>query len=350
MKRLLSILLTLTALISYLPANQVDMEVFEKSFNFTLTNKILAKVNEQTITTVDLMKQLDLFFYRHNPELRKSKGARYQFYMANWQPMLNEMVQRELILADAKEKNISVSDAEVREEMQNRFGPNILENLAMVDLSYQDAREITRKQMTVERMKWHFVNHKALQKITPERIKSAYKTYCETNPPKEKWQYQIISIRSDDEKQANDVANKIEKQLSDVQLEVLEKKLPAIQEEYSGSSIQLSQLFEMNQEELSKNYKSVLETLSPNTFSCPIKQKSKASNQVVYRIFYLKDHSTETPPTFNEMAKQLKEEMISQELNLATKEYVTRLKQRFNYDNAPLQTLITENFQPFLVQ
>ncbi len=49
-------------------------------------------------------EKMDMLFLRRFPEYTKSKVARYQFYMANWKAILNELIEKELILADAQEK------------------------------------------------------------------------------------------------------------------------------------------------------------------------------------------------------------------------------------------------------
>jgi len=51
-----------------------------------------------------------------------SKTARYQFYSAQWYPTLQQMIDHELMVTDAETREVKVSDGEVREEIQTRFG------------------------------------------------------------------------------------------------------------------------------------------------------------------------------------------------------------------------------------
>ena len=52
--------------------------------------------------------------------------------------MLMEMIDHQLILADATDKEIKISSGEVREEMEFRFGPNIMLTLDNIGLTYDD--------------------------------------------------------------------------------------------------------------------------------------------------------------------------------------------------------------------
>src|SRR5579862_2792928 len=65
-------------------------------------NRILTKVNEKTISVVDVMKRMDMFLQRHYPHLVNSKVARYQFYSSQWRDYLTQMIDQELMIADAE--------------------------------------------------------------------------------------------------------------------------------------------------------------------------------------------------------------------------------------------------------
>ncbi len=77
-----------------------------------VNNKILAKVNGKVISTVDIMKKMDMQFYKRFPQYVTSVEARYQFYLANWGHVLQEFIDKELILADAAESKIEVSSGD----------------------------------------------------------------------------------------------------------------------------------------------------------------------------------------------------------------------------------------------
>ena len=100
------------------------------------------------------------------------------------------------MIADAEHLELKVTDAEVREEMLERFGPTIMSTLDKLDMSYEEARQMIHSEMIVQRMMWFRVNSKALNQVNPQDIKEAYKLYCEQNPALEEWKYQVFSLRS----------------------------------------------------------------------------------------------------------------------------------------------------------
>jgi len=106
-----------------------------------------------------------------------SKTARYQFYSSQWYPTLQQMIDHELMVTDAETRQVNVSDGEVREEIQTRFGPNVMESLDQLGITYDEAREMVHQDMIVQRIQWvrvsskdHFSrNQKCLSEISPRK-------------------------------------------------------------------------------------------------------------------------------------------------------------------------------------
>src|SRR5580658_6057552 len=61
-----------------------------------VNNRILAKLNGKPISTYDLMKKMDLTFYREYPQYTSSTDARFQFYQMSWRYVLEEMIDKAL--------------------------------------------------------------------------------------------------------------------------------------------------------------------------------------------------------------------------------------------------------------
>src|SRR6267154_3855499 len=169
---------------------------YEEPRELIIYNRILAKVNDKTISVIDVMKKMDLFLQKYYPHLTGSKLARYQFYSSQWREYLTQMIDQELMIADAEKLDVKLTDAEVREELLTRFGPNIMPVLDKLGLTYDEARKMIHDEMLVQRMIWFRVNSKALSKINSLDVKAAYRQFCEQNPELEEWQYQVLSIRS----------------------------------------------------------------------------------------------------------------------------------------------------------
>lgn len=316
----------------------------------TIHNAILAKVNGNTISVLDVMKKMDLIFHRAYPQFIDNKAARYQFYVASWERVLNDMVNTELMLADAKDKEIKLSDGEVREEMETRFGPNIMFTLDQIGITFDEAWKLTKNEMFVTRMTWFFANSKALHAVTPETIRLAYREHCQQNPASDQWNYQVITIRSDQNEQGEELAQKAYNALAQKpdDLRATLQDLPNLAKLFPSSSIQISPEYRAEAKDLSESHLAVLESLSENSFSKPVIQKSRFENKDIHRIFYLKSHEKEKGPAFDDLSVKLKDDLLQKASETELNTYLEKLR-RFYSHGQPLVEKLPENFQPFVI-
>ncbi len=320
----------------------------EEPGDLVIYNRILAKVNGKTISVIDVVKKMDLFLQKNYPHLADSKAARYQFFSNQWKDYLIQMIDSELMLVDAERLEVKVTDAEVREEILNRFGPNIMPALDKLGITYEEAKTLIHDELIVQKMIWFRVNSKALIQVNSQDVKTAYKQYLEKNPEMEEWRYQVLSIRSAD-KTANEI-------IASKAFDLLQSRMPfeATVEELKKSndalSITLSPEIEADDKSLSVSHKEVLKTLQPLTYSQPIAQVSRVDNSVVHRIFYLKSHTTKTTPPFQKMAEHLKEELLQEMANKENARYLIKLRERLGYDEKHMLETLPADFQPFALK
>jgi hypothetical protein len=320
----------------------------EESHELVIYNRILAKVNDKTISVIDVMKKMDLFLQKYYPQLAGSKLARYQFYSSQWREYLTQMIDQELMIADAEKLEVKVTDAEVREELLTRFGPNIMTALDNIGLTYDEARKMIHDEMLVQRMVWFRVNSKALNKINSSHVREAYKQYCEKNPELEEWQYQVLSIRSPNKEASAALAARA--------FELLQSKLDPtkvadqLKTSEDAISVTLSPEMQADEKSISSTHKEVLKTLSENSFSPPIAQVSRVDSSVVYRIFYLKTHSKKVTPPFEKMADQLKDELLQDAASKENFQYISKLRDRLGYDEKHMTETLPKDFQPFAIR
>src|SRR4029079_5046854 len=159
-------------------ANPPAALALEEPQEIVVYNRILAKVNGKTISVIDVMKKMDLFLQRYYPQYARSKMARFQYYSKQWRDTLTQIIDQELMLADAEHLELKVSDAEVREEVLTRFGPNIMATLDTIGMTYEEARTLIYNEMVVQRIMWYRVHSKALSIVNPQDIKKAYRAFC----------------------------------------------------------------------------------------------------------------------------------------------------------------------------
>ena len=330
-------LLLLVAAVSFLHASPQEIVV---------NNRILTTVNGKTLSMLDVVKQMDVFLSEHYPQYLDSEPTKMQFYTTQWKATLQRMVDQELMMADAESREIKASDAEVREEIQNRYGPNVMGSLDKIGISYEEAKQMVHQDLVVQKIQWLRVTSKALSKVTTELVKQAFEERLIKNPPKEMWTYQFLTLRYDTLDMAISRAEQIKKLqetsggVLSVAADMCKQTLP----EEDWTRISLSAELSAEDKELSQMHHDVLSQMSPNNWSEPIVQKSRDGSQVV-RVFHLKSHTKQEKPTFQAMATGIKQELLNQYADKEMESYLTRLYKRFNYSPSSLDIPVT--FEPF---
>lgn len=309
-----------------------------------INNRPLAKVNGKVISLYDVVKKMDLFLYDYYPNQTFPTTDRYQYYMSRWQPTLEEMIADELVLMDAEQKEIKVSDGEVREELEKRFGPNIMSNIDKVNFQYEEAREMIRNGIIVGQLIGMKVHSKAFQTATPQAIKVAYEEYVQEHPPEDEWTYQVLSIRGKDKEVCASLAQKAYAFLHN-EGKSLEDVASTLEEE--GVTIALSDDYSGPTQKISSAHLQAIQELDKGTYSAPVSQVSRSDNSMVQRIFFLKDQVKNLPETFDKMHDKLKNELLFKIADKEKEVYIHTLKKRFGYDVHSPNFELPENYRPF---
>ncbi|MCI0381730.1 MAG: hypothetical protein L0207_01570 [Chlamydiae bacterium] len=333
-------------------AAQNQLAFFHEEKNqLIVNNRILARVNNKTISVLDVMKKMDVFLARNYPQYANSAAARFQFFSTNWKDTLNQIINNELMMADAEKLDLKLNDADVREKLHERFGPNVMQTLDKLHLTFDEAWQMLYTELASQRILWYRVNSKAFQKIGPQDIKEAFKKFCQENPPKETWVYQVISIRSKDEQLASKTAEKIAQNLSiekgDNDALMQKVKDQKNSEPDSEVAVSVSQEYKVENKDLSESLKQILFSLSPGGYSKPVLQVSKTEKITIHRIYFLKDHTKQNPPVFEEMSDKLYDTLIQEEVNRGVSQYFVKLREKMGLDDRNILENIPENFQPF---
>jgi len=296
-------------------------------------NRILARVGNKTISVLDLVKKMDLFLNSNYPQVLESKLSRFQFYTSNWRDVLNQMVDTELMLHDAGEKDFSISDGEIRETLMARFGPNVMATLDKCGLTYEEARQTVRDDLVVQRMNWFKVQVKALHEVGPQDIREAYQEYLKQHPREEEWTYQVVSIRSPQKDLSEKLAQEAFSLLHEAKIDMatLQEKLHTKEKEQEGLSFFVSDLLVATERTISKAHRKGLEGLKEGECSSPITQISGAEQTPVQRIFHLKSHAIKQAPPFKELKDQLRQQRLDLVMQREDSAYKDRLRHRFSY-------------------
>lgn len=303
-----------------------------------INNRILTTVNGRTISVLDVKKQMDVFLNQYYPEHLNSPDMRMQYYMSQWKPTLQKMVDEELMLADAESKEVKATDAEVREEIQNRYGPNVMGSLDKLGISYEEAKKMIHQEIVVNKIQWLRVTSKVMSKMTTQVVKKEFDDYLTKNPPKNLWTYQFVTIRDADVNHAKQIADQISKDPLDVTSDIYQE---------NQGKISISSEMQMEEKELAQPIREVLSNLAIGSWSQPVIQKSRDGSQVV-RLFHLKSHVKQESPLFQTMVAGLKNELLNRYAEKEMDVYVARLHERFNFDQNSLD--IPKHFEPFSIR
>lgn len=322
----------------------------DEDYEILVNNRVLTTIHKNPITVMDVMKQMDLVFYNQYPQYSSSKIARHQFYNMQWKQYLSNIIDKELILADAEQSKIEVTNGDIRKEIEMSFGPNVIENLDKVGLTMEEAWDMVRSEILVRRIMMAKVNMKAMSKASPQHIREAYSEYAEDHVLPEKWVYRVVTIRDKDPVHGAEVAQNVMEHLKEQQVDFEQLKATLAEDPPEGATITVSDEFESPSEEISSNYKQVLATLSEGTFSDPVVQEGRKDLTILHRIFYLKEIKKEGAPPLNTVADLLRSKLLDTAIGKETDRYVQYLRHRFGFDdNHVLQNLPSE-FQPFVLQ
>jgi len=339
MRYAISFLLAFSALSAEVPN-------FSDNHKIGVQNTILAKVNGTTISMMDVKKKMDLAFHHNYPHLAGSSQARFQFYETSWRQVLMEMIDHELMLADAADREIKLADAEVREEIENRFGPNVMQTIDQIGLTYDEVWRLVKNELIVRRMSWWFIHSKAFTAVTPQDIRQAYRLHLKEHPAYTEWKYRVLTIRGD---KPSEAATQLCQVVQSQSPESLTDALKQFEAAHPKVQVSLSNEYSAADSELSESHHSALSALQPASYSQPVTQVSRDKKEVA-RIFYLSQKIDHPAPLFEEVSPLLKNELIQKASAEVSQNYIGKLRKHYRFDADHLSESLPEDFRPFSLE
>lgn len=314
-----------------------------------INNRILLRVDGKTISLMDVVKKMDMLFFRSYPEYASSTELRFQYYQMHWKTILNSVIDDHLIMADATDKKVEVTEGDIRESMEELFGPDVVVNLEQMGLSFSEARELIKTELTVRRMVGMFVRTKAQCDVHPKAVKEMFSRLVKKAPLDEKWVYRTLTIQTKEEETAKSLAQKALDLLSQkVAFEDLAAHLK--KDETAEIDIRLSEEFQRGEKELSLQHKSALATLSVGACSAPQIQISKKDGSHIVRLFHLKEKEKVKAPSLQEMEEKLHAELMDKAVAKYNEAYTEKLRNHYGITENYLETMIPGNYQPFALK
>lgn len=322
----------------------------EASSLIEVNNRVLAYVNSQAITVVDVMKKMDMYFLKQFPEYTSSPQARFQYYQINWRHILQELIDKELILSDAKENKIPLTQGEVRQEMENLFGPNIIANLDKIGLSFDEAFKIIHGDQLLRRTMMVRVNSKAMRSVTPQVIRDAYNEYAAKNMKQEAWNYQVVTVRNQDLTAGAETAHLIHKLLTEdnVPINELQKKIKTFA--LGKSTVGISDPIYHTEADMAEHIKTTLKDMETGAISNPIAQKSRTDKSTVFRILVLNEKVPAGAVPYSEIEIQIKNDLYDKAISKESEAYLKKLRAHYAISDDYINEMVPKDLQPFTLK
>ena len=345
--KILILPLLITMLTAFEPS-QMQQPPMTTGQKLVINNRPLIRVNGKVISLIDVVKRMDVNIHEYFPQAKENVVAQYQYYMHQWKPTLEELVTNELMLADAEEREIKVTDADIRQEMDKRFGPNIIANIDKIGLSFEEVRSLIYSDIVGKRMLGYNVFSRAMQNVRPEQIKDSYTGYLKENPEKTEWEYEVLTIRGKDSSYCEKVASEASKLISEKALSFTSLATD-LEKQHKSKSLKIaaSKDYTVDDKTISLGHKEILQNLKEGEYSAAVSQASRTAGENVYRIFHLKSEKHITPNPFPDMYTKLRDDLFSVEAMKLRKEYTASLKKKFGINDEEMEKAITSDYEPF---
>lgn len=315
-----------------------------------INNRVFTKVAGKPITLLDVVKVMDGYLASYQKEILKDTRAREQFYSTNWTHFLVQLIDKELTLADSKEKcekfpALKISDAVVRKEIIERYGPDVIATLRSIPLTYEEAKAQVFADLTERQMQGAFVYTRADVRVTAADVESTYLAYLDKNPPKTEWEYQVLTVRSPKPSLSEALSNKAYLVASTSEDPLSPANLMAQTQEKEAIITASNELI-LDDKNISEKHRAILADLKVGSYSKPIFQED-AKGESSYKIFYLKNKTEILPEPFETQFPKLRGEKFNKEFTKELDSYHQKLRARFGIDTEQIQKNIPANYVPF---
>jgi len=342
------------ALLFLVPASgyaSLESALMSEPTHIEVNNRILADVNGTPISVYDLMKKMDVLFYKQYPQYASSVEARFQYYKVSWKNVFYELVDKELIMLDAREINLPVSSGDIRQDIESIFGPNIHANLDKLGMTFTEAEGIIKDDITIRRMLQARVGMKAQRYVTPITIKQAYETFAKQNLIPPEFTYTVITVRDPSEAKAEGAAKEALRLLREenISQDMLEASIITSGLLGLKGKISISKEMHHTDKEMNESYKEILSGMNPGTYSEPVAQVSKDKTKV-YRIFQLKEKKAGGEIPFKDVEGKLKDQLMAAAYQKETEEYLQKMREHFHVNIKEIEEALPADFEPFALK
>lgn len=329
------------SLLPFTESKETPQKKVDTYSGIAIHDRILFKINEeQVITTLDVIRKLNLLFYSSYPHLVHSFAARSQYYATMWPVVLESVIDEFLMAADAAEKKITVDPTVINQEIEEMFGNDLSALCAHFDMTPQDVFDVMSRTLVAQKAMSMMVRSKVMLKVTPVRIREHYQKLVEEAAKTHVWKYRVLKVSCASESLALQIANKVQTRLN--QTRSWDKERLTAYVLSLGGSLHCSDEMVRNDHEISDAHRAALENVSYPAFMCGQPQEHKSD----YRLFVILDRSTKTVKPLDEMETQIKHQLFALDAQQVETQYREKLRSRYGYNSSMIAQLLSEEAPP----
>ncbi|MFN4131614.1 MAG: peptidyl-prolyl cis-trans isomerase [Caldimicrobium sp.] len=263
----------------------------------TTINKIVAVVGDEVLTLYELDQMVDNYYHHFvkkelpPEELNKIREKLRKDLLAQW-------IEDTVIGLEVKKYGIKVSDEEVAEFFKEEL------NKEKGELTPEEKEKLKD---SLKKMKFIQLMVREKIAIPEDELKKAYKEYIKNYDPTPKYKLEVLIV-----KEELLVKELYESALRGISLQELWKK-------NQENTQYISEIFK--EEEIEKNLREQLKELKPGELLEPIKRGE------VYQIIRLVKKEEGNPPAFEEIRKNLYEELFQKKAKDYLEKWIKELKE-----------------------
>ncbi len=321
-----------------------------------IENRVLARIDDRPISVIDVMKKMSIQFYLNYPHLLDSELSRFQFYKAVWRDQLDKIIDDDLIAIDADLNSVTINDGEVRQELEKRFGPQIILTLEKIGLTYDEAWNMVKNETLAQHMLYRHLYFKGIcnssgVNVSPNDLLTAFHEYMHENKKPDHWKYHIISFTGPNALENVRSSQSVIDQLQGAKnFSTLSMKLKDAISNFDEKNITISDEIDLASNQILESHRNILLSLDTHNLSEPLEETSRVNNQPVYRVFYLSSYSPGGEVSLSEVEQELMRQLRNQKHSSEQMSYVTSLRERYGLTKEAINDSLPQDFEPFQIR
>lgn len=312
------------------------------------SNRILAKVAEESITVLDVKREMDRQIYMNDKKMFGDTQAVYAHYMQNWKSVLQKMIQDEMLFLKSKKLGYKLPSHEITKKVTEMYGSDVVTTCRDLSITAEKARKHANKEIISSHLSWYGIWSKSMMKATPKVVTKAYEDHIVNLEKQDKWTYQAIYVKGKDEKDVHGASEEISQMLKEAGSENIAAFLTGIGAKHENLNLRASKDITLQKGDLSPALFSTLSALEEGMSSEVI--NAKKGEQFIGKILCLKKVEKERIPPYTEIAEVLKNGLVNSLGAKNSKKFFDDLYKEYDVDGLYGNALATSTIQPFALQ